>query len=177
MVYLWNMISIYFLIAITIGIDTLFLWLVSNICAQYHVLFHRFKSVGQRSYINSTESIREINKCLNYHSEVLKLLRKLNRAYGIIIFLKFIISCSQICCLVFRLSHPYNSLGVAVYQTIFLLSVAIQLMLYCYNGQKIKDMVSEHIRQTLCNQKIMRFRLSIYNLIANDKIFFKFNSI
>ena len=135
------MLSIYHLIPITIGIDTLFLWLVNNICAQFHILFHRFKTVGAKIQNSSTKSIADLKQCLYYHSVILKLLETLNRAYGVIIFIKFIISCSEICFLAFRLSHPHDSWGMAIYQSIFLFTVALQLMLYCYNGQRIKDKV------------------------------------
>ncbi|XP_065370370.1 odorant receptor 45a-like [Calliphora vicina] len=146
LVYFWNMLSIYNLFGITMAIDTLFTWLVSNISAQFHILCFRFKDTANAFDVktsgNGYESLKfmkSIKSCIKYHNETLKLAEKLNQVYGEIIFIKFIISCTEICCLVFRLSRPSESLAVAAYQGLFLVTVAMQLILYCYNGQRIRD--------------------------------------
>nr|AID61243.1 odorant receptor [Calliphora stygia] len=141
-VYMWDMLSIYNLVGISLAIDTLFTWLVSNISAQFHILCFRFKDTAKAFDDGTNDSLKfmkSIKSCISYHNQTLKLADKLNEVYGEIIFIKFIISCSQICCLVFRLSRPIESLTAAAYQGFFLASVAIQLILYCYNGQRIRD--------------------------------------
>ncbi|XP_037827782.1 odorant receptor 45a-like [Lucilia sericata] len=143
LVYLWNILSIYNLFGITLAIDTLFTWLVSNISAQFHILCFRFKNTAD-TYSNgkardSLKFLKNIKSCIQFHNQTLELTEKLNQVYGEIIFIKFIISCSEICCLVFRLSRPSESMAAAAYQCLFLITVAMQLILYCYNGQRIRD--------------------------------------
>ncbi|KNC21970.1 putative odorant receptor 45a [Lucilia cuprina] len=148
--------TIYNLFGITLAIDTLFTWLVSNISAQFHILCFRFKNTADIYKSSATAAtttasakasregdslkfLKNIKSCIQFHSQTLELTEKLNQVYGEIIFIKFIISCSEICCLVFRLSRPSESMAAAAYQFLFLVTVAMQLILYCYNGQRIRD--------------------------------------
>ncbi|XP_046809492.1 odorant receptor 45a-like [Lucilia cuprina] len=140
LVFIWNILSIYNLFGITLAIDTLFTWLVSNISAQFHILCFRFKNTADiYKEGDSLKFLKNIKSCIQFHSQTLELTEKLNQVYGEIIFIKFIISCSEICCLVFRLSRPSESMAAAAYQFLFLVTVAMQLILYCYNGQRIRD--------------------------------------
>ncbi|KAM7345984.1 odorant receptor 45a-like [Cochliomyia hominivorax] len=148
-VFILNFLTCYYVCDVSLAIDTLFIWFVRNILAQYQILMHRFHQVAIKcnEYANhDTEQYNEPKKffapiitCIQYHRKTLALAERLNHVYGEIIFIKFIIVCSEICSLVFSVSRPNYSLFDAVYKALFLTSVALQLNLYCYNGQRIKD--------------------------------------
>ncbi|KAM7343180.1 odorant receptor 45a-like isoform 2-T2 [Cochliomyia hominivorax] len=128
LVYMWNFISIYHLLGITMALDTLFTWMVSNISAQFHFLCFCFKEAGKEGHLTTKGNVKDlkafsklIKSCIESHNLVLNLAEQLNDVY------------------VFRLSRPSESMMVAAYQGVFLLTVAMQLMLYCYNGQRIRD--------------------------------------
>ncbi|KAM7342812.1 odorant receptor 45a-like isoform 1-T1 [Cochliomyia hominivorax] len=148
-VYVMNAFSDYFTCAASLAIDTLFSWFVSNITAQFHIICYRFQQLA----LKCSESVNRLHQqqqqqndlnenfqySIQYHRQTLLLAEKLNRVYGEIIFIKFIIVCTEICSLVFRVSRPNDSVADVAYKCAFLFAVALQLIVYCYNGQRIKD--------------------------------------
>ncbi|KAI8122549.1 Odorant receptor 45a [Lucilia cuprina] len=152
-VFLLNFLTSYYVCDVSLAIDTLFTWFVRNILAQFQILMHRFQLIakecnkdasngtgpGSSQYRNPKKYFWPIIKCIQYHRKTLALAERLNQVYGEIIFIKFIIVCSEICCLVFSVSRPNYSVFDAVYKVLFLTAVTLQLSLYCYNGQRIKD--------------------------------------
>ncbi|XP_037820239.1 odorant receptor 45a-like [Lucilia sericata] len=152
-VFLLNFLTSYYVCDVSLAIDTLFTWFVRNILAQFQILMHRFHQVadqcnkdarqgtgpGSTQYREPKKFFSAIIKCIQYHRQTLALADRLNQVYGEIIFIKFIIVCSEICSLVFSVSRPNYSMFDAVYKALFLTAVTLQLSLYCYNGQRIKD--------------------------------------
>lgn len=144
LVYVLNAFTVYYVCVVSLAIDTLFSWFVTNIIAQFHIICYRFECLALKCIENTTNSLQlELNfkSCLQYHHEILQLSEKLNQVYGEIIFIKFIIVCTEICSLVFRVERPNDSVADVVYKCLFLSAVAVQLVLYCYNGQRIRDEV------------------------------------
>lgn len=151
LVYIINLLRMFTLCFTTIGIDTLYSWLMSNIVAQFRILTHRFQQAawataaldgGEISI--SEEQQRLINDCIRFHNRTLDLVKELNRVYGSITFVKFVVSSIQICCSVFYVSSSdaKNSAFNLFYQSLFLAAVSLQLATYCYNAQRITDEVS-----------------------------------
>lgn len=155
LVFLLNFLTSYYVCDVSLAIDTLFTWFVRNILAQYQIIMHRFQQVatkcneyarngnaiGSNQYNEPQKYFTPIIACIQYHRQTLGLAERLNQVYGEIIFIKFIIVCSEICSLVFSVSRPNYSMFDAVYKALFLTAVTLQLSLYCYNGQRIKDEV------------------------------------
>ncbi|XP_023292690.2 odorant receptor 45a-like [Lucilia cuprina] len=145
LVFMLNGFTVYFVCVVSLALDSLFSWFVSNICAQFHILCHRFEKLAL-NYSKTTftqdqqqEFFKSLVRGVQYHRQTLQLAETLNQVYGEIIFIKCTIVCIEICSLVFRASRPHDSLAEAVYKSLFLCAVALQLILYCYNGQRIKD--------------------------------------
>uniref|UniRef100_A0A1I8NT92 Odorant receptor n=1 Tax=Stomoxys calcitrans TaxID=35570 RepID=A0A1I8NT92_STOCA len=145
LVYIWDFITTYILALGSLAIDTLFSWLVCNIVAQFRILVQQFQRAaamtlplanGMVAVANAAQE-RAIVDCIKVHIRTLQLTYDLNRLYGGIIYVKFIISGLQIGSLAFCLSRGGQSMGKVAYQFLFLTAVAIQLMMYCYNGQRI----------------------------------------
>ena len=149
MVFFVNFISCYYVCDVSLAIDTLFTWFARNILAQYQILIKRFQqtaAICKEHNHSATGSISEkfftsFITSVQHHRQTLALAERLNQVYGEIIFIKFIIVCTEICSLVFIVSRPNYSIFDAVYKVLFLTAVTLQLSLYCYNGQRIKDEV------------------------------------
>ncbi|XP_037823910.1 odorant receptor 45a-like [Lucilia sericata] len=144
LVFMLNGFTVYFVCVVSLALDSLFSWFVSNISAQFHILSHRFENLAL-NYSDTTITqdqqifLKSLVSCIKYHRQTLQLAETLNQVYGEIIFIKCTIVCIEICSLVFRASRPHDSLAEAAYKSLFLCAVALQLILYCYNGQRIKD--------------------------------------
>ncbi|XP_037822367.1 odorant receptor 45a-like [Lucilia sericata] len=136
-VYIWNMIGTYYVVFACIAAETLFSWFMFNIVSQFHILKHRLHQAGVEN--NGNCSTKTITDCIAFHCRVIALANEFNKAYGAVIFVKFVVSCLQICCLAFLLSRRDTELVEKVYLFLFLLTVSVQLMMYCYGGQMIQD--------------------------------------
>ncbi|XP_046811240.1 odorant receptor 45a-like isoform X1 [Lucilia cuprina] len=135
--FVWNYIMINFLFNASVAIDTLFLWLASNIIVRFCILKERFKRAAQQDL--PTIMRVHIIENIKFHSSILDMAQEFDLIFGEIIFLKSIVSCTQICFLVFRFMGKYNSWIMVSYNLLFLIAVAMQLFLYCYSGQLIKE--------------------------------------
>lgn len=154
-VFLLNFLTCFYVCDVSLAIDTLFTWFVRNILAQFQIVQHRFQLIANKcnedakqgtglssyQYHDQKRYFSSIISCIQYHRQTLDLAERLNQFYGEIIVIKFIIICSEICSLVFSVSSPNDSIFDAVYKVLFLTAVALQLSLYCYYGQRIKDEV------------------------------------
>ncbi|XP_037823911.1 odorant receptor 45a-like [Lucilia sericata] len=136
LLYILNIFTVYYVCVVSLAIDTLFSWFVSNVVAQFHIIGYRFKKTA---LIYNTDRKQIIKSIIKYHCQTLQLAEHLNRVYSEMIFLKFTIVCIEICSLVFRVSRPSDSMGEVAYKCLFLAAVALQLILYCYNGQRVRD--------------------------------------
>ena len=146
MVFFINFICCYYVCDVSLAIDTLFTWFARNILAQYQISIKRFQqtAVTCKEPNHSEKFFTSFVTSIQHHRQTLALAERLNQVYGEIIFIKFIIVCTEICCLVFIVSRPNYSIFDAVYKVLFLSAVTLQLSLYCYNGQRIKDEVGLH---------------------------------
>ncbi|XP_013098160.2 odorant receptor 45a [Stomoxys calcitrans] len=162
LVYIWDMFIIYFIACSAVSTESMFSWLVCNIIAQFRILMHRLEVASklplQTNYVAANHHVDDdddnpdlceidangtmmeaIINCIKFHRRTLRLTQELNSLYGAIIFVKFIVSGTQICCLAFHLVRGNNSLFNVAYLLMFLSAAALQLILYCYNGQRLKD--------------------------------------
>ncbi|XP_073813494.1 odorant receptor 45a-like [Musca autumnalis] len=162
LVYIWDVFIIYFIACSAVSTESMFSWLVCNIIAQFRILMHRLELASQfvattqplnvNHHVDDDDDNPEMGEldphgtmvdaiiaCVKFHRRTLRLTQELNSLYGAIIFVKFIVSGTQICCLAFHLVRGNNSLFNVAYLLMFLSAAALQLILYCYNGQRLKD--------------------------------------
>ncbi|KAM7344830.1 odorant receptor 45a-like [Cochliomyia hominivorax] len=143
---MWNIIVVNFICNASVAIDTLFLWLVSNIRIRFALLEKRFQVTSETH--NSFTHHSSLVENIKFHCDILKMSQELTGIYGEIIFLKSLISCTQICFLAVCLTREASSVISRCYPFAFLVAVAIQLFLYCYSGELIKEeslKISSHI--------------------------------
>ncbi|XP_065369003.1 odorant receptor 45a-like [Calliphora vicina] len=135
--FIWNLITVNFLVNASVAIDTLFLWLVANILIRFCILKERFKKAAQQTLPIITHEL--IIKNIKSHTQILNLAKELDSIFGEIIFLKSLVSCSQICFLVYRFMGKETSVATLNYPFVFLVAVVMQLFLYCFSGQLVKE--------------------------------------
>nr|AID61244.1 odorant receptor [Calliphora stygia] len=136
-VFILNGYGAFFVVYGTISADSLFSWFMCNIVAQFHILKYRLRQAGGEN--NGDCSMKTISDCIAYHCRIIELASDFNDAFSVVVFIKFAISCVQICCLAFKLSRGEGELFDQVYHGLFLICLSMQLMLYCYGGQRIMD--------------------------------------
>lgn len=137
----------YFVVHMALAVDSLFSWFMRNITAQFQILNLRFKVAAENAKSESTGTedselklMKCIIECAQYHRRVIDLTDKFNEVYKPIVFMKFLISCVQLACVTFQFPHG-GGIANMMFNISFLMAVSIQQILYCYGGQKIKDMV------------------------------------
>uniref|UniRef100_A0A1I8M539 Odorant receptor n=1 Tax=Musca domestica TaxID=7370 RepID=A0A1I8M539_MUSDO len=139
--YMWAFIAIYAVLNTTLAADSLFSWIVHNISAHFWILRERLKSIaatnreGSHGYGKFRKSIGD---CVRYHQRIIDTIDEFNKVFMTIVFVKFLISCIQIAFLAFQFVRGGDFAG-QVFHMLFLMSISIQMMLYCYGGQRIKD--------------------------------------
>ena len=82
-----------------------------------------------------------IKQRVRRHLSVIELAETFNGVYQNILFMKFTISCIQIAILTYQLAKGHE-LSAQLFHLLFIISVSLQLILYCYGGQRIKDEVN-----------------------------------
>ncbi|XP_059225754.1 odorant receptor 45a-like [Stomoxys calcitrans] len=145
--YIWIFFAVYYAVHGTVAIDSLFSWFMRNISAQFRILNLRFKlaanivdAEGKGNDRFHEEFKKSIIECIEYHRRVIDLVEKFNDVYRDLIFVKILISCVQMACLTF-LFQQGGYLHTQIFNISFLITITIQLMLYCHGGQRIKEMV------------------------------------
>ncbi|XP_061396971.1 odorant receptor 45a-like [Musca vetustissima] len=139
--YMWALIAIYAVINTTLAVDSLFSWIVHNIAAHFWILRERLKSIAESNIegIHCYETLRKsIGESVRYHQRIIDIIEEFNEVFMMIVFVKFLISCIQIAFLAFQFVRG-GELAGQVFHTFFLMSISMQMMLYCYGGQRIKD--------------------------------------
>ncbi|XP_073811811.1 odorant receptor 45a-like [Musca autumnalis] len=158
--FMWAFISIYAVLHTTLAVDSLFSWIVRNISAHFGILRERLKVIAsanienQNNYVEFRKSIAE---CVQYHQRIIDTIEDFNEVFMMIVLVKFLVSCIQIAFLAFQFVRG-GEFAAQVFHTFFLISISVQMMLYCYGGQKIKDesvsvaaAIYEHFHwETLC---------------------------
>ncbi|KAM7343103.1 odorant receptor 45a-like [Cochliomyia hominivorax] len=138
--YIWNIITISYILHCAIANDTLFSWFAHNVSAQFRILNLRFKNTALSSPTKNDECnfIRSIILHIKYHQRVIELADSFNDVFMVTVFFKYFISFLQIACLIFQIARV-GELSTVVFHMFFLMSVSLQLMMYCRGGQRIID--------------------------------------
>ncbi|XP_046809415.1 odorant receptor 45a-like [Lucilia cuprina] len=138
--YIWNVSGIYFVINGNLAIDSLYSWFMHNVVAQFRILKLHFKTDAHTvRHQGDEEEFRElIVGRIKHHRRVIILAENFNDVYQIIVFIKFTISFIQIAFLAYQFARG-RELSAQLFHLFFLISVSLQLILYCNGGQRIKD--------------------------------------
>ncbi|XP_065368749.1 odorant receptor 45a-like [Calliphora vicina] len=138
--YIWNIIAILYILNGALSNDTLFSWFAHNVCAQFRILNLRFKTTANNGRIQDDESnfVRTIILHIKYHQRVIELANNFNDVFMVTVFFKYTLSFLQIACLIFQIARG-GEVSTLLFHILFLVSVSLQLLLYCRGGQRIID--------------------------------------
>lgn len=126
----------------TVGIDSLYGWYVQSISAHFRILRCKLKRAALKLQNHScVDFSKDIGSIVYYHNRTLKFVQDLNAIFGEILWAEVMLSCLQMCFVIYTLNNdadvsnmPFNFLAFVV--------VTIQLMIYCFGGEKIKNEVN-----------------------------------
>ncbi|TMW46442.1 hypothetical protein DOY81_008478 [Sarcophaga bullata] len=140
MAYIWELIGIYFILNGNLAIDSLFSWFMHNVTAHFRILQLLTKlDANMERYKDDEEKFCfSIKQRIRHHLRVIELAETFNGVYQKILFMKFTISCIQIAILTYQLAKGHE-LSAKLFHLLFIISVSLQLILYCYGGQRIQD--------------------------------------
>ncbi|XP_075149616.1 odorant receptor 45a-like [Haematobia irritans] len=147
--YVLTMFHIRGLANTSIGIDTLFAWYVHAISGHFRILCNKIKKAATKIdlYDNHGDFRKDIGEFVRYHDQVLKFVDDLNLLYGPMAWAEITMSCLQLCFLLYSLVNTPNFASIP-FNFVASASVTIQLMIYCFGGEKLKnenDMLCEDI--------------------------------
>lgn len=113
-----------------------------NVSAHFRILNLHFKFDANtvRQHGDEGEFRKQIILRIKHHYRVIELAQHFNDVYMIIVFIKFTISFIQIAFLAYQFAKGRET-SAQLFHLFFLISVSLQLILYCYGGQRIKDEV------------------------------------
>ncbi|KNC22741.1 putative odorant receptor 45a [Lucilia cuprina] len=137
--YILSLIYIYALLNMTVGIDTLYGWYIYNISAHFRILRCKVESVALKLKNNDNENfIRDIGSIVNYHNKTINFTQDLNNIFGEILWAEVMLSCLQMCFAIYTLNND-DDVSNMPFNFMVLVAVVMQLMIYCFGGEKIKN--------------------------------------
>lgn len=120
-------------------VDGLFGWFVYNISAHLQIMRLKLEQLLQL-HVEDPNFNRDFVAFVNYHREIIDLTLELDAVYAPIIFLEVTSSSLPICFFAYQLSYLSDPANVP-FICLLLASIVLQLMIYCFGGEKVKNEV------------------------------------
>ena len=141
--YILSLVYIYALLNMTVGIDSLYGWYIYNVSAHFRIL--RCKVANAAFKIDSLEGYNDFTQdicgMVFYHNKVLKFADDFNGIFKGILWAEVMLSCLQMCFAMYTLNNDTDFSNMP-FNFMVLVAVSMQLMIYCFGGEKIKTEVS-----------------------------------
>lgn len=140
--YILSVIYVYTLLCLTIGIDTLFGWLIHAVSGHFRILRLKVEKAAAKIDLhgNHVDFVRDIGAIVRYHKKTLAFVDALNDIFGQIFWAEVAFSCLQMCFLIFTLNNGSDKRMIPFNAMVFT-AISIQMMIYCFGGEKIKTEV------------------------------------
>uniref|UniRef100_A0A1I8M981 Odorant receptor n=1 Tax=Musca domestica TaxID=7370 RepID=A0A1I8M981_MUSDO len=120
-----------------IAIDGLFISFTINLVGHLKTLQHFIQS---KSFEQNDEDVhKQISFYIRYHNLILHLYQEVRQIYSPIVFGQFLITSLQVCVIVYQMVTHINTFLVFVINCTFLLSILLQLFIYSYGGEILKN--------------------------------------
>ncbi|XP_073814959.1 odorant receptor 82a [Musca autumnalis] len=119
------------------AIDGLFISFTINLVGHLKALQHFIQS--NRFERHDAEIHKEISFYIRYHNLILHLYEEVRQIYSPIVFGQFLITSLQVCVIVYQMVTHINTFLVFVINCTFLLSILLQLFIYSYGGEILKN--------------------------------------
>ncbi|XP_050320970.1 odorant receptor 45a-like [Bactrocera neohumeralis] len=150
LIWLWTAVAIYGVIYGSVSVDSLYSWYIHNLVGNFKIL--QSKLVTAESASDLSERRELIYYCIAYHQRIIAMTEQLNIIYQPIVFVQFSLNALQICFLAYQIGSGVVDTVDLPFLFLFMISVGIQLMIYCYGGQHLQNEsvnVSKSIYQTI----------------------------
>nr|AOE48077.1 putative odorant receptor OR11 [Scaeva pyrastri] len=123
-------------VSYVVAIDGLFIAFAIHLRSHFRLLQHYIENNSFKS--NEAAINTNIRSYVKYHSKLLRLAEQICQTFKPIIFVQFLITSLQVCVLVYQLVTNMNNVMIFVVYVAFLVSILIQLLIYCYGGEMLK---------------------------------------
>ncbi|CAD6997473.1 unnamed protein product [Ceratitis capitata] len=150
LIWLWSAIAIYGVIYGSVSVDSLYSWYIHNLVGNFKILQTKF--VTAELIAEVSERRASIYYCLGYHQRLITMSEQLNIIYQPIVLVQFSLNALQICFLAYQIGSGDVAVVDLPFLFLFMTSVGIQLMIYCYGGQYLQnesENVAKFISQTI----------------------------
>ncbi|XP_036345921.1 odorant receptor 45a-like [Rhagoletis pomonella] len=145
-IWLWSAIAIYGVIYGSVSVDSIFSWYIHNIVANFKILQSKLESAEKLP--DFVERRASIYYCIAYHQRVIAMAEQLDFIYRPIVFVQFSLNALQLCFLAYQIGSGVVSKVDLPFLFLFMISVGIQLMIYCYGGQRLQN-ESENVYKSI----------------------------
>ncbi|XP_061397096.1 odorant receptor 1a-like [Musca vetustissima] len=137
--YILSVIYVYTLLCWTIGIDTLFGWLIHAVSGHFRILRIKVERAARKidEDSNHEDFVADVGAIVRYHNKTLAFVDALNDIFGQIFWAEVAFSCLQMCFLIFTLNNGSDKRMIPFNAMVFT-AISIQMMIYCFGGEKIK---------------------------------------
>ncbi|XP_067625172.1 odorant receptor 45a-like [Eurosta solidaginis] len=137
LIWIWSAFAIYGVIYGSVSVDTIYSWYIHNIVGNFKILQSKLASA---EFITDLSERRDmIYSCVHYHQRLIATADQLELIYRPIIFVEFSLNTLQICFLAYQIGSGVVAAVDLSFLFLFITSVGIQLMIYCYGGQHLQN--------------------------------------
>ncbi|XP_054744074.1 odorant receptor 45a-like [Anastrepha obliqua] len=150
LIWLWSAIAIYGVIYGSVSVDSLFSWYLHNITGNFKILQSKLESAERVADLRERRAT--LYYCIEYHQRVIEMAEQLDFIYRPIVFVQCTLNALQICFLAYQIGSGVVAMVDFPFLFLFMNSVGIQLMIYCYGGQHLQNEsgnVSKSVDQTI----------------------------
>ncbi|XP_033220932.1 odorant receptor 46a-like [Belonocnema kinseyi] len=143
--YLYEGLFLVILGEMSIGIESLALMMMLQICAQTEIIAYRLQSLPKLWKENCSKSVmyqyelRLIKDCVIHHLNTYSLQNNFNKLFGVVIFTQFFSSMMNMCIILYQLSRfsIFSEFSLEMIPVLF--TVIVQIFIYCYYGEKVTN--------------------------------------
>ncbi|TMW54502.1 hypothetical protein DOY81_000494 [Sarcophaga bullata] len=138
--YVFSLVYIYALLNMTVGIDALYGWYIYNVSAHFRILRCKVANVALKldTWDGYNDFTQDICGMVFYHNKVLKFVEGFNGIFSGILWVEVMLSCLQMCFVMYTLNNDTDFSNMP-FNFMVLVAVSMQLMIYCFGGEKIKS--------------------------------------
>lgn len=147
--------------SLTVGLESLYIWFIYNISAHFRILRKKLEVMAVNLKTNLQYSIQDdLGAIVVYHLEVIRFIKSMNEIFGEILWAEVTMSCLQMCFATHALMSDVD-VSNAPFNIVVVFAVMIQLAIYCFGGEKIREevTVSCQIIQNVINNKQIYYYL------------------
>ncbi|XP_043480582.1 odorant receptor 46a-like [Leptopilina heterotoma] len=142
--YVVQTLSIYSSGLTNVGVETLVMVIMLQICCQLEIIYHRLEEMTQlnlndESSLNfsKTKEARILVECVRHHDYVYLFSERLNDIFSIVFGMQFIGSITNICTLIYSLSTKTTVNDKVLAQGLLLPNILFQTFIYCLFGNEV----------------------------------------